>query len=60
MPTNQIIKKIQEDGTYWCGGTIWKGQTAMRISVSSWMTTEKDIEVSSDAIIRIAKEEIPK
>jgi glutamate/tyrosine decarboxylase-like PLP-dependent enzyme len=56
--TNRIIKKIQEDGTCWCGGTIWKGQTAMRISVSSWMTTEKDIEVSSATIIRIANEEI--
>ena len=56
--TNRIIKKIQEDGTCWCGGTIWKGQTAMRISVSSWMTTENDIEISSAAIIRIAKEEL--
>ena len=31
--TNKIIKRIQDDGTCWCGGTIWKGQTAMRISV---------------------------
>ena len=54
--TNRIIKGIQDDGTCWCGGTIWKGQTAMRISVSSWMTTEKDIEISAAAIIRIANE----
>jgi glutamate/tyrosine decarboxylase-like PLP-dependent enzyme len=58
--TNRIITKIQEDGTCWCGGTIWKGQTAMRISVSSWMTTAEDIERCSQAIIRIAKEEIGK
>jgi aromatic-L-amino-acid decarboxylase len=56
--TNRIIKKIQEDGTCWCGGTIWKGKTAMRISVSSWMTTREDIEVCSKAIINIAKAEI--
>ena len=56
--TNQIISKIQEDGTCWCGGTVWKGKTAMRISVSSWMTTVKDIEISSATIIRIAKEEL--
>ncbi len=56
--TNRIIKKIQDDGTCWCGGTIWKGITAMRISVSSWMTTEKDIQMSAAAIIRIANEEI--
>ena len=58
--TNRIIKKIQEDGTCWCGGTVWKGRTAMRISVSSWMTTEEDIEISSAAIIRIAKAELAK
>ena len=53
--TNRIIKRIQEDGTCWCGGTVWKGIPAMRISVSSWMTTEQDIEVSSEAVIRIAR-----
>jgi aromatic-L-amino-acid decarboxylase len=52
--TDSIIKKIQEEGTCWCGGTIWKGQAAMRISVSSWMTTEEDVAKSSEAIIRIA------
>lgn len=56
--TNRIIKKIQDDGTCWCGGTVWKGKTAMRISVSSWLTTTEDIEKSSEAIIRIANQEI--
>ncbi|MEO6719034.1 MAG: aminotransferase class V-fold PLP-dependent enzyme [Ferruginibacter sp.] len=56
--TNRIIKKIQDDGTCWCGGTVWKGITAMRISVSSWMTTQEDIELCSAAIIRIANEEM--
>ena len=56
--TNRIIKKIQEDGTCWCGGTVWKGITAMRISVSSWMTTRDDIERCSAAIAKIANEEI--
>ena len=56
--TNRVIKKIQEDGTCWCGGTVWKGRTAMRISVSSWMTTEADIELCSATIIRIATREI--
>ena len=56
--TNTIIKKIQNDGTCWCGGTVWKGITAMRISVSSWITTEEDIEKCSAVIIKIANEEI--
>jgi glutamate/tyrosine decarboxylase-like PLP-dependent enzyme len=54
--TNKIIKNIQDDGTCWCGGTVWKGLPAMRISVSSWMTTEEDINVSIAAITRIAKD----
>lgn len=52
--TNEIIRQVQDDGTCWCGGTVWQGRTAMRISVSSWKTTEDDIRRSADAIIRIA------
>jgi glutamate/tyrosine decarboxylase-like PLP-dependent enzyme len=56
--TNRIIRKIQDDGTCWCGGTVWKGITAMRISVSSWMTSREDIEICAAAIIRIAHKEM--
>ncbi len=56
--TNRIIKKIQDDGTLWAGGTVWKGQTAMRISVSSWMTTREDIEKCSQKVIELARAEI--
>jgi glutamate/tyrosine decarboxylase-like PLP-dependent enzyme len=53
--TDSVIREIQEEGTCWCGGTVWKGRKAMRISVSSWMTTESDVERSLEAILRIAK-----
>jgi glutamate/tyrosine decarboxylase-like PLP-dependent enzyme len=53
--TTSVIRGIQEDGTCWCGGTVWRGRTAMRISVSSWVTTDADVERSIGAIIRIAK-----
>jgi glutamate/tyrosine decarboxylase-like PLP-dependent enzyme len=53
--TNRIIDAIQEDGTCWCGGTVWQGKTAMRISVSSWATTEEDVERSLAAIVQIAR-----
>jgi glutamate/tyrosine decarboxylase-like PLP-dependent enzyme len=53
--TNKIISEIQQDGTCWCGGTVWQGKTAMRISVSSWATTNEDVEKSLEAMIRIAK-----
>ena len=52
--TNYVIAAIQADGTCWCGGTIWQGQTAMRISVSSWATTDEDVERSLAAMLRIA------
>jgi glutamate/tyrosine decarboxylase-like PLP-dependent enzyme len=55
--TNRVISRIQEDGTCWCGGTVWQGQTVMRISVSCWATTEEDVERSLSAILRIAAEE---
>jgi glutamate/tyrosine decarboxylase-like PLP-dependent enzyme len=54
--TQEVIRRVQEDGTCWCGGTVWQGKTAMRISVSSWATTETDVEQSLRAIIRLANE----
>ena len=53
--TREVIRRVQEEGTCWCGGTVWQGKTAMRISVSSWATTVADIGKSADAIVRIAK-----
>jgi glutamate/tyrosine decarboxylase-like PLP-dependent enzyme len=54
--TREVIRRIQEDGTCWCGGTVWQGKTAMRISVSSWATSETDIDRSLEAIVRLARE----
>ncbi|MCH7718654.1 MAG: aspartate aminotransferase family protein [Chloroflexi bacterium] len=54
--TNRVIAGIQEDGTCWCGGTVWQGRAAMRISVCSWSTTEQDVERSLAAILRVAAE----
>lgn len=56
--TRRVIEAIQEDGTCWCGGTVWRGRAAMRISVSSWATTEGDVENSLSAMLRIAKREL--
>ena len=54
--TNRVVAGIQEDGTCWCGGTVWQGRAAMRISVCSWSTTEDDVERSLAAILRVAAE----
>ena len=52
--TRAVIERVQQDGTCWCGGTVWQGRTAMRISVSSWVTTEADVDASLNAIIQAA------
>jgi len=54
--TRRVISAFQADGTGWCGGTVWHGRAAMRISVSSWATTEADVERCIEAILRVAKE----
>ncbi len=53
---DRVIRGVQQDGTCWCGGTVWQGKPAMRISVSSWATTDQDVERSLEAILRVARE----
>jgi glutamate/tyrosine decarboxylase-like PLP-dependent enzyme len=55
IETRAVIEQIQQDGTCWCGGTEWHGRAAMRISVSSWATTDDDVEISLAAIERAMK-----
>lgn len=52
--TLRIVAGVQADGTCWCGGTVWRGRTAMRISLSNYSTSDEDVEQSLAAILRIA------
>jgi glutamate/tyrosine decarboxylase-like PLP-dependent enzyme len=52
--TQRVIQGIQAEGTCWAGVTVWQGRTAMRISVSSWATSEDDVERSLEAMLRVA------
>ena len=54
--TDQVIAKVQSLGVCWCGGTVWKGRKAMRISVSSWATTEDDVDRSLTSIVSAARQ----
>ena len=56
LQTQRVIDEVQKDGTCWCGGTQWHGESAMRISVSSWATTEADVDVSLQAMLNAAAE----
>ena len=54
--TRRVVDAIQREGTCWCGGTVWQGRAAMRISVSSWATTDEDVKHSLAAMVRVARE----
>lgn len=54
--TRRVMAGVQDDGVCWCGGTVWQGRAAMRISVSSWATTDDDVERSLAAMLRVAAE----
>ncbi len=49
--TRALVAAVQREGTCWCGPTMWKGQAAMRISVSGWATTADDVDRSAQSII---------
>jgi glutamate/tyrosine decarboxylase-like PLP-dependent enzyme len=53
--TRAVIARVQNDGVAWMGGTTWRGKAAMRISVSSWATTEQDIDRTAQSILSAAR-----
>lgn len=48
--TSSMLKFIQNSGVCWCGGSTWKGQDVIRISISAWETTEQHIRESAHTI----------
>jgi hypothetical protein len=52
--TTRIVSELQAEGTMFAGPTVWQGQTAMRVSVSNFATTETEIDESIEAVIRVA------
>jgi glutamate/tyrosine decarboxylase-like PLP-dependent enzyme len=53
--TDRVIEAVQRSGECWMGSTTWHGQRLMRISVSSWRTTESDVDRSVRAIVAAAR-----
>jgi glutamate/tyrosine decarboxylase-like PLP-dependent enzyme len=45
-----FISRVQQSGKTWFGPTNWHGQKGFRISVSSYATTDEDIEIALAAI----------
>ena len=51
--TDAVIAAIQKGGETWFGGTTWRGQRAMRISVCNWRTTSQDVERAIAEVSRV-------
>lgn len=49
--TDAVIAAIQAEGTLWAGGSTWKGQRILRLSVSDAATTRDDVEAAALAIV---------
>ena len=52
--TERLMAVLQADGRVWCGATQWGGQTAMRVSVSSWKTDTAAAEHAAATIVEVA------
>ena len=50
--TQATLEGVQASGECWCGGTLWNGEPAIRISVCSHVTTGKDVERSVAAFVK--------
>ena len=42
--TDAVLHRVQAGGEAWLGGTTWEGDRAIRLSVSNWRTSERDID----------------
>jgi glutamate/tyrosine decarboxylase-like PLP-dependent enzyme len=50
--TQEVVRQVQQSGTCFMSGTVWRGVAAMRISVSNWSTDDEDVTRSVEAILR--------
>ncbi len=48
--TIAIREAVQASGEAWFGGTVWQNRPAFRISISSWRTSDADIDRLADQL----------
>lgn len=51
--TDALLEALRIDGTCWLRGATWKGRKIIRISVSSWATTEEDVDLCIATMVRL-------
>ena len=47
--TDDVLRRVQEDGRVWLSGTTWNGRKAIRVSVSNWQTGDAETDLALQA-----------
>jgi len=47
----EVVARVQADGTCFLGGTTWRDRGAVRFSTTNWSTTAEDIDRSVAAVL---------
>ncbi|MDF2806157.1 MAG: aspartate aminotransferase family protein [Cellulosimicrobium sp.] len=50
--TQDVVRRVLDDGTAWMSGSRWHDRAVLRVSVSSWATTDADVRASLHALAR--------
>ena len=53
--TTAVLEHVQESGEAWMSGTTWDGRAAIRVSVSNWQTSERDVDRTVAAFTAAAR-----
>jgi glutamate/tyrosine decarboxylase-like PLP-dependent enzyme len=54
--TRDVVRRMMQDGTAWTSGSTWRGRAVLRIAVSNWATTDRDVERTLEALRRAVAE----
>lgn len=52
--TREVTARVLADGETWMSGSTWRGRAVLRVAVSNWSTTARDVERSLAAVRRAA------
>lgn len=54
--TSAVIARVQREGVCWVGPSRYAGRVVMRVAISNWATSERDIALSVASIARASTE----
>ncbi len=54
--TDAVVEAIRAEGTAWFGATDWEGKRAMRVSVCNHRTSDRDVDLTVEAVARVLGE----